>query len=84
MNIHDACHYATELVGQPPEEINKGLCFEWAWVVFDLVEGSKIAGHNVNGHGHTFIEYGQWCYDAECPQGVQDWRDLPFFRRLRS
>lgn len=82
MNINDACHYATELVGESPEAINNGLCFQWASLVFDLVPGSKIAGENIDGHGHSWVEYGMWCYDSETPDGVQDWKDLPFFRRV--
>jgi hypothetical protein len=51
-------------------------------VVFDLVEGSKIAGHSIEGHGHTYIEVEGWCFDAECWDGVEDWQQLPFFRRV--
>jgi hypothetical protein len=65
-----------------PEEINSGKCFDWAAIVFDLVEGSKIAGHNVAGNGHTYVEIDGRCYDAECYEGVDDWLDLPFFKRV--
>lgn len=65
-----------------PRDINRGSCFDFATVVFDLVEGSKIAGHNRHGCGHTYIEYKGRCYDAEAPQGVKRWQSLPFFKRL--
>jgi hypothetical protein len=64
------------------EQINSGCCFDWAVKVFDLVEGSKIAGHNIEGHGHSYIEVGGLCFDAECWEGVEDWQQLPFFRRV--
>ena len=66
------------------QDINLGLCFEWATIVFDLLEGSKIAGHNVHGVGHTWIEYKGMLYDAEVPQGVRSWLSLPFWVRLRN
>jgi hypothetical protein len=84
MTIQEACAKATACYpGLTPKEINSGLCFEWAKIVFNLVEGSKIAGHNINGNGHSYIEYKTVCYDAEAPQGVSYWRDLPFFQRVQ-
>lgn len=83
--ITEACLHATlEFPGSSEEDINCGSCFEWASLVFDLVEGSKIAGHNVRGHGHSWVEYEGLCYDAETPDGIADWRKLPFFKRLEN
>lgn len=31
--------------------------------------------------GHVWIEYKGRCYDAECPEGVEDVHDLPIFKR---
>ena len=31
---------------------------------------------------HAFICVEGWYYDAERPLGVQDWADLPIFRRF--
>ena len=69
--------------GLTAEDINGGKCFEWATIVFDLLEGSKIAGHSISGHGHSYIEIDSVCYDAECYEGRADWLDLPFFERIR-
>ena len=41
----------------------------------DYYEGKLDAGHCwVRGDGQN--------YDAECPEGVMDWRQLPFFLRV--
>ena len=81
--LKDAMRHATlSFEGLSEEDINSGKCFEFARIVFDLVEGSKIAGHNIDGHGHSWIEYEGKCYDAECSQGVLFWGNLPFFKRL--
>jgi hypothetical protein len=32
---------------------------------------------------HAWVFYHGKHYDAECPRGVRDWRDLPVFRRAR-
>ncbi len=32
--------------------------------------------------GHFWVTGDGLHYDAECPEGVEDWRDLPFFLRL--
>jgi hypothetical protein len=68
----------------PEQDINDGQCFEWATIVFDFVEGSKIAGHNIKGVGHCWVEYKNLCFDAEVPQGVRGWLNLPFWQRLKA
>ena len=81
----EACHAATlQFEGRTEKDINSGECFEWATIVFDLLEGSKIAGHNINGCGHSWIEYRGLCWDAETPQGVRGWLKLPFWQRLKK
>jgi len=83
--VYEACLHATlSFKGLPEEEINSGQCFDWATIVFDLIEGSKIAGHNVNGCGHCWVEYKGLCFDAEVPRGVKDWKTLPFWKRIRK
>jgi hypothetical protein len=64
------------------KQINQGYCFEWAEDVFDNLEGSKICGHNVKGKGHTYIEYEDKYYDADCYDGVFVWWELPFFKQF--
>lgn len=33
---------------------------------------------------HSWVWWNQWHFDAECPEGVEDWRDLPFFKRAKK
>jgi hypothetical protein len=82
MDIRDAGQLATATLKGSPRWINEGLCFRWAGLVFNKVEGSKIAGHNRFGQGHSWVEYAGKCYDAECLEGVETWIDLPFWQRL--
>lgn len=71
--------------GIPPREINAGLCDEFAQEVImrmggykdDLTDDASREGEP----GHYWIAYRDKCYDAECPNGVCDHRQLPFFRR---
>ena len=85
MNATAVCEAtAAQFKGMQQQDINLGLCFDWATIVFDLLEGSKIAGHNVNRVGHTWIEYKGLCYDAEVPNGVRSWLSLPFWQRLKA
>ena len=81
---HTCIRTTKRFEGMAEQDINLGLCFEWATVVFDMLEGSKIAGHNVRGVGHTWIEYKGMLYDAEVPQGVRSWLKLPFWVRLKD
>lgn len=82
---NEACLAATLLFEDRTEEdINSGLCFEWATMVFDELQGSKIAGQNIRGCGHCWVEYKGLCYDAEVPNGVCSWLDLPFWKRIKK
>ena len=81
----EACHAATlRFPGLTEEDINSGSCFDWATEVFDLIEGSRIAGHNLNCVGHCWVEYKGLCYDAEHPDGVRNWLALSFWTRLKT
>lgn len=60
------------------EEINHGLCREFADAVAERVPSARHAW----GDGHVWIEYDGLCYDAECFNGVESPDDLPFFQRL--
>lgn len=63
------------------QEINEGGCFEWATEVFALVQHAKIVGKWHSGGYHAFIQFRKKYYDSETPQGVKDWRRLPYFKR---
>jgi hypothetical protein len=85
INMAAACVAATlQFEDMTEEDINSGSCFDWATIVFDYVAGSKIAGQNINDCGHTWVEFKGRCYDAEVPQGVRNWLDLPFWKRLKA
>jgi len=67
------------------ENINEGLCDEFAACVCTFLPGCTMYWNDDFTDefdcSHCFIEYEDRYYDAECPEGVDDWRDLPFFQR---
>lgn len=63
------------------EAINEGGCFEWATEVLSMVD-CKIVARTYGGGYHCFVEHRKRYYDSETPQGVKDWRCLPYFKRL--
>ncbi len=82
------------LYNQDPYEINCGNCEEFAADVIDalgMVEGDTItalwhdempdctAQENV-WWSHKFIRFQGRYYDSECPEGVDEWRELPCFQ----
>jgi hypothetical protein len=86
MTLQDAMTQATREIcdeyGITPDRINEHNCFDWAFKVFNLVPGTMIGGHRIDGEGQSYIEYGGLCYDSECPEGRTDWWNLPTFRRM--
>lgn len=68
-------------------DINVGRCYNLVRTLLGiLVEGGVFDAVHVDGravahipeHAHSWV---YWCgrhYDAEAPEGVEDWRDLPF------
>ena len=81
-----------QLVEEYPEspfEINCGLCDLFAADIIvrmggysdDLTEGS-IANIDSPYWGHVWIEYQGKYYDAECPTGIGNYRQLPIFNRV--
>jgi hypothetical protein len=65
------------------EEINDGYCLYVAETVANEVEGDvQLMEHGTMGEfSHHFVEHDGQYYDAEAPDGVDDWQDLPFFDR---
>lgn len=56
-----------------PEDINYGLCWEWAWLAhktFKNVELWDICAHAFVRHRNKF-------YDSQRLLGEEDWKDLP-------
>lgn len=77
-----------------PYDINCGLCEEWGERVaelyreatgnddIDVVDPGNLSGHpNDDLFGHVFIRFHGRYYDAECPEGVDDWRKLLLFTK---
>ena len=68
-----------------PDQINGGNCDNFAGDVTRLLgEGEPIWDDELTGEewgSHCFIKYKNRYYDAECPQGVNNWQDLPLFAR---
>lgn len=68
------------------EGVNDGYCryvAEEAYERSGLPDDVEIL-ENGNRSSHHFIEYDGQYYDAEAPEGVEDWRDLPFFERTAT
>jgi hypothetical protein len=85
LRMTEACLRATRsFKNKSEEEINYGSCFDWATIVFNAISGSKIAGQNIGGVGHSWIEWKGLVYDAEVPHGVRSWLKLPFWQRVRA
>lgn len=75
--------------GRDPCDINMGECAIFADAVRDQVPDVTVVDNvewvaqgafDVKAE-HAFLECGGRFYDSETPDGVDDWRDLPFFQR---
>jgi len=73
-----------------PYEINDGLCEDFAYDVVETVDDPNVRIDTPEAHGneplgefggHVWITDGDYYYDAEKPEGVEDWKALPFFLR---
>ena len=68
---------------EDPEELNDGWCGFFADKIIAALGGGELAEvKHANGlTSHEFVLYGGRYYDAEDPDGVDDWHDLKYFRR---
>lgn len=86
--IGQAIQNIREAFGEPPYVINNGRCGEFAREVSQRVDDAKVCSYPdyecPGSIGHEWIMHRGQFYDAECPEGVEDWRDLPIFRRGRQ
>lgn len=84
--IHNQIYQITQGLDCSPKEINTGLCDQWANAVKDAFPDAEIWETHWNEATimHQFIKLGELFYDAERPQGVQDYMNLPIFTRLYS
>jgi len=74
-----------------PYEINDGLCEEFMQEVCRKVPEAEERCAEMffdtystppKYTGHVWIYYNGKHYDAECPKGVENWKDLPFYKRI--
>lgn len=59
-----------------PYDINHGWCDVWARTARTMANRGKV----VDLEGHTVLLLGGRYYDAEVPDGVENWRELPCMR----
>ena len=80
--------FIREGIASSYEHINDGLCADFAELVCQLVPDAELVWNTDLSDDfwrvHCFIEYDGCYYDAECPEGVEDWCDLPFFQRCEE
>lgn len=79
-------------------DINCGLCEEWAERVralyqeatgtdaVDVLDPGNLSGNADDSleAGHVFVRFNGVFYDAETPNGVSDWKQLPMFVKQRE
>lgn len=67
-----------------PEDCNNGLCDIWAkkfkeeYPEAEMWDTEQTYGET---HGHVWVKYGNKFYDAEIPDGVLDWKQIPYMKR---
>lgn len=69
-----------------PAQINTGECRDFASYIESQIEDAEMVDSTdmgeLEGHvSHYWVEHDGKFYDPEVPEGVEDWRELPFFRR---
>lgn len=95
--LTELIHRLAEAWGCDPYDINCGECENFAMAVLDEnnrlevkfedigeVGPEEFVGLEHDLPGHVWIVCGNKHYDAECPEGVENWQDLPIFKRLRE
>ena len=69
-----------------PELCNDGFCDIFAEKFREEYPGAELwqtsASTSPWGFGHSWVKYKDKFYDAETPNGVKDWKDLPYIQRL--
>jgi hypothetical protein len=68
-----------------PEVCNTGFCDIFAEKFREEYPGAELWGTEWGlGYtfGHVWVKYGNKFYDAETPQGVTDWKQLPYIQKV--
>ena len=79
-SISDAIRLVVKQDGRHPFDINQGTCYNFAAKVVALASGEVIENEFYN---HAFILHEGKYYDAEEPEGVEEWEQLPFIQRAK-
>lgn len=73
-----------------PEEANCGECENFAMDFqadipgSDLYGAEEFEGPDTEWAGHIWLYDGNLHYDSESPEGVADWKELKFYRRMAT
>jgi hypothetical protein len=76
--------------GRNPQEINKIGCSWFAMTITSEIgdEATLQESSDVDVDAiltpHMWVVYKNKCYDAETPDGVDDFLDLPIFKRMKK
>ena len=71
----------TSFQGKSPQQINSGNCDSFAEKLHELIGGQIFEttfDHNLPTH--LWVELNGYHYDAETPEGVSEWKELPIFK----
>jgi hypothetical protein len=97
MEITEAINQTIQEFMEEPYNINCGLCEDFAMCILDKLgiesgsseETYELGTNNLEPEfadflpGHVWIVHKGKCYDAECPEGVDNFLLLPIFKRIR-
>jgi len=81
MNITDVIKQLIDEYACDPYEINNGCCDCFAMDIIERMGGYSDYLYEVwdDDAAHCYVVYKDRCYDAECPEGVKNCRQLPIF-----
>jgi hypothetical protein len=75
--------------GKTPYQINDGECDDFADKLQEQIGGVFLQTAPWDGNfvssqlpGHAWVYWGGRHYDAETPNGVADWKQLPIFKKM--
>jgi len=73
----------TAAFDERPYDINNGRCEEFAFELAEQLSGCFVIcpDWEADAPGHFWVFVGGRHYDAEIPEGTDDWRDLPIMKR---
>jgi hypothetical protein len=73
----------TAAFGGTPYDINNGQCEEFALALAEQLSGCLVicTDWEADAPGHFWVFVGGRHYDAEMPEGTEDWKELPIMKR---